>query len=482
MAAKTAKSSTKNGSRPKKEATPLPMYFLSLEVENARCFGRKQKLDLSDGNGKWKPWTVLLGENGVGKTTLLQILADHNLVGRDVDENGNYEKTYKYFHVRFSNYLKNQETSRFKFDYCVIDSDEKSLHRNFRVVKDSNSVLFEHHFKGDYEGLALFAFGANRRMRTSSLSVDSKFLLPEVETLFSDEAFLGNAEEWLFRLHLAEAFSTGTVKKANQKLLSEVVNILLNVLPDISGIEILKPVKVGKQPKVFFETPYGRVFISQLGIGHRTMIAWIVDLARRMFERYPNSPDPIAEPAVVLVDEIDLHLHPTWQRKLIGFLSERFKKTQFIVTAHSPLMVQAALDYDANVAVLRREGDHVVIENGVADRLRGLRVDQILTTVFGLMSARSPKLDALLEERERILSKPRLTKADSARLKELRDQIGEMPTGERPEDIEAMDIIRRAAAALEEGATNGVDKDKPTKPSSKSASNTRRRGRATAAR
>ena len=91
------------------------------------------------------------------------------------------------------------------------------------------------------------------------------------------------------------------------------------------------------------------------------MIAWVVDFAGRMIERYPDSPDPLAEPAVVLVDEIDLHLHPKWQRELIGFLTERFPNTQFIVTAHSPLIVQAAAG--ANIALLKREGDHVVIEN-----------------------------------------------------------------------------------------------------------------------
>ena len=52
-----------------------PVYFLGLELENVRCFGEKAKLDLSDGNGKWKKWTIILGDNGTGKTTLLQILS-----------------------------------------------------------------------------------------------------------------------------------------------------------------------------------------------------------------------------------------------------------------------------------------------------------------------------------------------------------------------------------------------------------------------
>jgi len=175
-------------------------------------------------------------------------------------------------------------------------------------------------------------------------------------------------------------------------------------------------------------------------------VAWMVDFASRLFDLYPKSPNPLAEPAVVLVDEIDLHLHPRWQRTLMGYLSERFPNTQFIATAHSPLVVQAA--QDANIVLLRREGDHVVIENNV-EAVRNWRVDQILTSdLFGLESARPPETEKLLEERTKILSKARLTKKDRERLKELEEEIGPLPTGETPEEIEAMDVIRRAAERL----------------------------------
>ncbi|PZQ97269.1 MAG: hypothetical protein DI539_29980 [Flavobacterium psychrophilum] len=52
-----------------------PVYFTRLEIENVRCFGPETTLDLSDGKGNWKKWTVILGDNGTGKSTLLQILA-----------------------------------------------------------------------------------------------------------------------------------------------------------------------------------------------------------------------------------------------------------------------------------------------------------------------------------------------------------------------------------------------------------------------
>nr|WP_242016977.1 AAA family ATPase [Trichocoleus sp. FACHB-46] len=172
----------------------------------------------------------------------------------------------------------------------------------------------------------------------------------------------------------------------------------------------------------------------------------MVDLAVRLFRRYPDSEDPLAEPAIVLVDEIDLHLHPKWQRNIMNFLTERFPNTQFIVTAHSPLVVQAAKD--ANIVLLRREGDRVVIDNN-PEIVENWRVDQVLTSVFELPTARPADLEPLLARRQELLSKARLSKADKAELQELEAQIGALPTAETPEDIKAMDIIRRAAKLLE---------------------------------
>ena len=188
-----------------------------------------------------------------------------------------------------------------------------------------------------------------------------------------------NAEEWLLRLDYSASKSEGSpeIARLQKKRLDLVIKILTRVFPDVDDIRFILPTWEEPDPGVEFKTPYGWVPLRQLGYGYRTMIAWMVDFASRMVERYPESPDPLAEPAVVLVDEIDLHLHPKWQRELIGFLTERFPNTQFIATAHSPLIVQAARE--ANIALLRREGDHVVIENN-PETIHGWRIDQILTS------------------------------------------------------------------------------------------------------
>ncbi len=202
------------------------------------------------------------------------------------------------------------------------------------------------------------------------------------------------------------------------------------------------------RPFVEAQTPYGWVSLTELSSGYRTMLAWVLNLARNLYEDPAPGYDGLDSPAVVLVDEIDLHLHPRWQRDLIPRLSILFPNAQFIVTAHSPLIVQAVPD--AHIVVLRREGDHVVIDNNPKAVL-GWRVDQLLTSdLFGLESARPPALDALLEERRQLLSKPDISEADEARLAEIRAELDALPYGEDEDEMKARDLIARVAKRLEE--------------------------------
>jgi hypothetical protein len=264
-------------------------------------------------------------------------------------------------------------------------------------------------------------------------------------SLFSDKADLRNPEEWLLRLDYAAA-KPSNVRDQQKQRLAQVKELLLSILPEIEDIRFTNPGGTHPTPRAEFKTPYGWVPLRHLGYGYQTLITWVTDLASRMVERYPDSPNPLAEPAFVAVDEIDLHLHPVWQRKLMDFLTERFPNTQFVTTAHSPLVAQAAAD--ANLAVLRREGDHVVIDNDV-DNIRNWRIDQILTSdLFGLETARPPQIERLLAERNRLLDKPKLTAADQRRLKEIEAEIGDLPFGETAQERKEREEIRKTLALL----------------------------------
>ena len=451
-----------------------PVYFLSLAVERVLCFKDRQVLDLSDGNGKPAQWTVILGDNGVGKTTLLRCLAGmemRNLHGMDSEDEEAFPSLFIYENSNIISMWQELEIlkkSTANFSIQVIYGAPLSFYKrkalnNKKVpgfqkavvstelqVRDASLMFkFPSRYSTDTEGsrligLICYGYGATRRMGETSLSesIDSE----NSASLFSEKASLINAEEWLLQTDYAARSAAGKTRDRLQKQLSQIIEILKRILPDIEDIRIAPADEEISRPRAEFLTPYGWVRLSSLGLGYRTAIAWMVDLAVRLFQRYPNSEDPLAEPAIVLVDEIDLHLHPKWQRNIMSFLTERFPNTQFIVTAHSPLVVQAAKD--ANIVLLRREGDRVVIDND-PEIVENWRVDQVLTSVFELPTARPASLEPLLTRRQEILSRARLSKADEAELQQLETQIGSLPTAETPDDIKAMDIIRRAAQLLE---------------------------------
>jgi len=287
-------------------------------------------------------------------------------------------------------------------------------------------------------GPECYAYGAGRR--TGHTHLKQKPLDDPTATLFSDEATLRSAEEWLLQADYAASKSK---KDWYRRVRDQVEDLLLAILPDVEAVRFTQP--KGKRPttRVEFKTPYGWVLLHAISYGYQTLLGWMVDFASRMVERYPDSPDPLAEPAVVLVDEIDLHLHPKWQRIVMGYLSKRFPNTQFIASAHSPLIVQAAPTVNANIAVLRREGDHVVIDNDV-EAIRGWRIDQIVASdLFDLPTARPAEFDEALKRRTQLLSKGRLSKADRKELAELEKQIGQLPAGENTGDSREMMALAR---------------------------------------
>lgn len=454
MAAKVrvrAQQSKRGKARARKQTSRPPVYFRSLSLENVRCFGPRQTLQLSDATGRPARWTVILGNNGLGKTTLLQALTlfepEPVLVN---GETHYFDRSLSLLVTagHFRNALRHQAKQawlRAELDPGALDAANRSRGEPIGLV-----CTFGGETHGASQGttepigeLVCYGYGATRRLGSGSLSTPSG--PSSNNSLFFEDVPLRNAEEWLLQADYASSKQARHQGGARARR-DRIKQLLCDLLPEVKDLRFSPPDKQFSAAHVEVQTPYGWVAMRDLSLGYRTLIAWMVDFASRLFERYPDSANPLAEPAVVLVDEIDLHLHPTWQRQLIGHLSEKFPNTQFIVTAHSPLVVQSA--QDANIVVLRREGDHVVIDNDV-ESIRGWRVDQILTSdLFGLESARPPQLEPLLQERTRLLSKSRLTARDRARLQELEAAIGPLPTGETPTEREALEFIQRTAKRL----------------------------------
>lgn len=443
------------------KSAPRQAYLLALKLENIRCFGPEQTLNLMLPDGKPARWTVILGNNSVGKTTLLEALTLMLPVPTAVKLGKGFAKEIRGVVPRLGreqNILsdaglrpwqrRGAENGHFVLCFgrspTLTEFSEQSL---AQAGLEEDGITSRMSFESSVGSIA-YAYGANRRAADGPLS--EELSNDPTATLFRDSAMLRNPEEWLLQTYLAASMESPLQTSATKQI-ARVRDILVRVLPGVMDVRVVPHERPGKQVRAIAEvqTEDGWIPMSALGLGYRTMTAWMVDLASRLFERYPDLNDPLAGPAVCLVDEIDLHLHPRWQRQLIPHLTQVFKETQFVVTAHSPLIVQAV--QDGNLAVLRREGDHVVIDQGLSS-VRNWRLDQILTSdLFDLPSARPPALDALLAERDALLAKSTLRPADLRRLEALRNEIGELPGGDTPEDMEAMDVLRRVAKKLSQG-------------------------------
>jgi len=107
-------------------------------------------------------------------------------------------------------------------------------------------------------------------------------------------------------------------------------------LPDCDGLRA----DMEGGPRLLIEKQGRTLDVRQLSDGERSMLALVLDLARRLSQASPGLDDPVRDGAgVVLIDEIDLHLHPQWQRRVVGNLEETFPNCQFIATTHSPQVI-----------------------------------------------------------------------------------------------------------------------------------------------
>lgn len=108
------------------------------------------------------------------------------------------------------------------------------------------------------------------------------------------------------------------------------------MFPDLSNPHIeLNPLRfVVKQGTELFN-------ITQLSDGYKTLLGMVIDLSARMAMANPHLEDPLAAEAIVMIDELDLHLHPQWQQRIAGDLLRAFPNTQFIISTHSPYVVES---------------------------------------------------------------------------------------------------------------------------------------------
>ncbi|MBR4625680.1 MAG: AAA family ATPase, partial [Alphaproteobacteria bacterium] len=302
----------------------------------------------------------LLGNNNTGKTRILQAIA-----GMRPDFNFETEKITLVPAYWWSRKKNDRNSNADVICKLTNFSGKWSIKKVVYGTHDDHPVDFH-----------IFGYGVGRYpLLNTNLSGQES---GDCDTLFSHEKRLINIEEWLIRCDYQSKSNNSKAKKQLAKLREVICS---NLFPEIEDFKFESTDKM--ESYVLFKTKDGWFKYTELGFGYQSMLSWIVDLSKRMFDNFPDSDNPLNENAVVLVDEIDLHLHPKWQREVISYVSEIFKNVQFIVTTHSPLVIQSM--QDVNLYVLRREENgKIAVEHSSQHNFSGWTVEEILRDTMNL--------------------------------------------------------------------------------------------------
>lgn len=426
--------------------TNKQVYIKELRISDYKCFKGDNTFSFRRDSEQEQSfsicqWTVLLGNNGTGKTNILKALANMEpqtvlRTNKDVDSNLFPESTepinpkliakacFIVERVYGPKVIERYEKGDYKIHCEFAVTENKGLNlqsntcRNLPKQEATNegdatsfsSVAFGYgpsfnaiDSSQELAHLKIYAYGVNRISDRTGLSNELK---DTAASLFDENVSLLNLEDWLLQLELAKRTKPEVVNRV--ELLKKVFSSS-SILPDIKDFRLVTDDNFNSH--IEFECNDGSFRFNELGYGYQCMLAWIFDFSKRMFDRYPNSKNPLAEAAVVIIDEIDLHLHPKWQRTLLKDLSELFPNTQFIVSTHSPLIVQSIAGI--NLYVLKHNTDGSIRIERMNKNWEGWEIDEILQEAMDVNdSFTSESLQAKLEEFNEAICADNLQKAE----------------------------------------------------------------------
>lgn len=443
------------------------MYVKSLTLESVKAFDSLH-FDFARPGGGLAGWTVFVGGNSSGKSTLLKSIA-LSIMGADAGGPlmGSPKGWIKSGHSKATSTVKlqwDQTYDAFKhggklpgatFDagvrwYLEQKVDDVPKFRPIDLRIRNSRVLTAHRgpWSPNAKGWFAAGYGPMRRLTGSSTDSMRYTLAKEVEsrfvTLFREDAALSESEEWLRRMH-ARSLESQTAEIT--ELLDGVKKILNDgLLPNGMRVDRLTVDHVYIMDLRGIELP-----MRDISDGCRSIYATVLDLIHGMFKVYgidglfaqdSAGRTIVNRPGVVIIDEIEAHLHPSWQRDIPDWLKTHFPQVQFLVSTHSPLIAQAA---DPNgLFLLPLQNDCSQVPRAATDveyqKIRwGSAHKTVLGIAFGLESGRTKWAAKKLERWQVLNSKKhagvRLDKQELIEFKELDTQIEKALDGAPPESL-----------------------------------------------
>ncbi|HEY2291815.1 MAG TPA: AAA family ATPase [Thermoanaerobaculia bacterium] len=399
------------------------MYIERLHVKNIRLLA-EQDFSFVNPDGSPRLWTVIVGENGVCKSTILQTIALAAMgpkLGSALVQDAQ----------RLRN-VNSPEAASIAAIFTPPDG-RKRLVSSLRIEPDRFDLVAGEDGEGAYfldnlrghrrsEGFVA-GYGVGR-----FLAEPGEAVLPR-DPVVQRVRGLFNVRHKMLGLDFYNALRSPYLAKKFSQLLREVLaqgGPGKQLLPGFCDLDLAPHKKFGLSPMLepMFDANVFELWVDDhsvqlpaawLSDGYQATLSWIADLLGYALLEMGDDADLQKLEGIVLLDEIDLHLHPTWQRQIVPVLRGVFPRLQFIVNTHSPLVLAG---FEREEIILLKLQDGQVVQDAAEIEPGVLTASEILTNFFDVQHAGRPDL---VSKERRYLELRGLKRPSASERKELEE-------------------------------------------------------------
>ncbi len=368
---------------------------MKIDAVHIRDFRGIHELELKTGGKS----VVLFGVNGVGKTTILAAvnLLYANIINRIVKQRFKQTVSLGVSDIRNQKAFAEIAAS---FSFGVADKSfcygRKITHDNQKQQNQKELDELVSYFERKYIGevridadnnihrenpdfnLPIFVnYGVNRLVLKTPLRIRKSGAFDQYsayERAIENQIAFGRLFEWFLEQEMYESLMQKQQKDYQDKSLRAVKKAMLAMLDGCRDIHI-----VAKPYSMRILKENDTLDILQLSDGEKCTLALFGDIARRLALANPSLDNPLEGTGVVLIDEIELHMHTVWQRKVLGVLRATFPNIQFMITTHSPQVLGEAGE-EFHIISLMREGE--IVSASLLTSLFGLDSNTVLEDIM----------------------------------------------------------------------------------------------------
>ena len=348
--------------------------------------------------------TVFFGVNGVGKTSILRSvnLLYANIINKVV----NRKELRQQYNIELEDIRNGKPSTQIQGDFILQNDVEITYERGMERksgrrthTKDSleritESIQAAYLSDDRQENVPVFVnYGTNRLVLDIPLRIRTHH---EFDVYSAYEKAIENRIDFrtFFEWYRNQEDAENAIKVEKKdfgyadKSLKAVRTAIMAMLPGFENIHITRKPRLA----MVVEKDGTILNVSQLSDGEKCVLAMFGDLAKRLSLANPNMDDPLLGEGVVLIDEIELHMHPSWQRMILSVLRKTFPNIQFIITTHSPIVL-SEVDDSYKIFFLSNDGKETIIND--FSRLDGFDINYILEEFMGTRS-RNTKTEELV--------------------------------------------------------------------------------------